>query len=390
MIPRPRMPLRNHQKLSSRTACTYVFIATFLLALVTTMWTYPTKLHNAQQQYVRQQRGIDTSELEATILNVMIQADSEAISSIYANYSDESSILLDIQTPQGRAFHWLLHHDKYTHEHRHVSDEDIVQRYVLILLFFCTEGRYNDNFASEFTAAANVRALWSNYGELGFLSNKKHECSWNVKIKGVVYGVVCSKGKVEELQLGGVGLDGFIPYEIGLLSTLKRIELQDNHLKETIPSSFGMLEKLQVLNVEGNLLVGPIPEELSFLANLESLFLHSNRIHGGEVPATVCKLMDQKALLEFWMDCGQLVDPILCHCCTRCCSDDYCVTSNSWSHNDDYEDTEDRIDAFVSDLQDTAITDAITIVNTSDTGDGDGDDFEDVDTIELLLLMPQT
>ena len=370
-----------------------------------TIRTYPNKLHNSDpsQLRVQQHNKIDGDHLKGIIYDFMSQVDNESISSIYADYPDGSynTILLDFQTPQGKAFNWLLHHDNYIHGHRHLSDADIIQRYILALLFFHTEGTYNDNFANEFTPAANVRAIWSHYGDLGFLSSAKHECMWNAKVKGRTYGVICSKqGKVQELKLGGVGLDGSIPTEIGLFPGLRIIEMQDNHLKDRIPSSLGMLKELQVLNLEGNLFVGPLPRELSSLVSLESLLLYSNRIHGGEVPASICNLMDQGVLIAFWMDCGQLNDPIACPCCTHCCSDNYCVPASitDWSRDDAYfVDTEDRIDdhfklELPTDRQDPggnndiALADIADLDAVVDTENGDGDDFEDVDTLDYIAL----
>ena len=384
---------------------TYIFIVLFLLALVNIIRTYPEKLHKRSQFRLRQHHdNIEEAHLIEIISNSIRQFGTESTTSILdTDYSDRSydAILLDSQTSQGKAFHWLMHHDKYIHRHPRLSNADIVQRYVLTLLFFHTEGTYNDNFASEFTPLANVRATWSRYGDLGFLSYARHECTWNTKVKGRTYGVICSQGKVEELKLGGVGIDGSIPEEIGLLSGLKILEMQDNHLKEQIPSSLGMLKELQVLNLMGNLFVGPLPNELGSLVYLESLLLHSNRIHGGEVPIPLCALVDQGVLTEFWMDCGQLNDPIACPCCTRCCSDDYCVPvpigGRSRNYVDDpyFVDTEDRIDDHLTLELGTARQDSgdeieLAVANIADvdviidTANVDVDDFEDVDNLNYV------
>jgi hypothetical protein len=177
--------------------------------------------------------------------------------------------------------------------------------------------------------------------------------------------------------------------------------MQDNHLKEQIPSSLGMLKELQVLNLMGNLFVGPLPNELGSLVYLESLLLHSNRIHGGEVPIPLCALVDQGVLTEFWMDCGQLNDPIACPCCTRCCSDDYCVPvpigGRSRNYVDDpyFVDTEDRIDDHLTLELGTARQDSgdeieLAVANIADvdviidTANVDVDDFEDVDNLNYV------
>ena len=195
-----------------------------------------------------------------------------------------------------------------------------------------------------------------------------------------------------------------VPAELGLLSHLKRLDLRDNHLTGTIPDSIGgfVVAKMKVggdvdghrnghedvvqgdvvdgngdgnvwngaleyLDVSGNKLVGPVPESLGSLVhlNLQSIFLHSNRIHGGSIPPSLCevpgvvfgknisnehdhddlstktlnrghddddddddddnmanfqvKASSSSSRIELWADCAQEFDPIQCKCCTYCC-----------------------------------------------------------------------
>ena len=198
-----------------------------------------------------------------------------------------------------------------------------------------------------------------------------------------------------------------IPAELGLLSHLKRLDLRDNHLTGTIPDSIGgfVVAKMKIggdvdghgnghedvvhgdvvdgngdgnvwngaleyLDVSGNKLVGPVPESLGSLVhlNLQSIFLHSNRIHGGSIPPSLCevpavfgknlsnehdhehehydddlstktsngghdddddddgnmanfqvKASSSSSRRELWADCAQEFDPVQCKCCTYCC-----------------------------------------------------------------------
>jgi len=159
-------------------------------------------------------------------MNVFSTVDDESISSLYKYKNDTTTttntttILHDKSTPQGKAFHWLLHHDKYKHKDKYELYNDapqstMIQRYILTLLFFSMDGEYNDRLGHEFTPDANVFATWTAFGPLGFLS-KNHECSWNIKLQGKIYGAICDKGRVVTgLHFPGVGLDGSIPLEIG-------------------------------------------------------------------------------------------------------------------------------------------------------------------------------
>ena len=64
-----------------------------------------------------------------------------------------------------------------------------------------------------------------------------------------------------------------IPKNIGKLSKLEVLELQDNDFINTIPSSIQNLTKLNYLNLHSNLLTSTIP---SFLGNLTKLSILKN------------------------------------------------------------------------------------------------------------------
>jgi Leucine-rich repeat (LRR) protein len=284
-------------------------------------------------------------KLEDVLLEFLSNAQESSISHIYTNYTHEkySSIFQDMSTPQGKAFHWMVHVDEYHIKSKYQQPlhvEAILQRYVLILLFFATEGRYNYRLGNRFTPDANTKAKWSRIGTVGFLSKHKHECHWNKKIKSSsssphmyfikTFGVVCnnaatsrhgkSNWEVTEIHLGGISLDGYIPEELGLLTGLEKLVLRDNYLKGRIPKSLGGMTHLKVLDLSGNQFMGSIPIELGSLVQLESLFLQSNRFHGSRIPAEICHLLLLQGgnLKEVWMDCSHDVDPMVCDCCTRC------------------------------------------------------------------------
>jgi hypothetical protein len=300
------------------------------------------KLHRRR----RSQRDHEAKqELEITLLEC-IQSKSpqeSSISMIYTNYTHEhyASIFEDMSTPQGKAFYWLLHVDEYIRGKRQPSHAAILQRYVLTLLFFATEGEYNYRLGSQFTPDANTKAKWSRIGPVGFLSKHENECHWNKRIKKGSYmlGVVCdtSSGfsgirksrttsssssssfwQVKEIHLQGLSLDGFIPEELGLLTGLKKLVLNDNYLKGTIPRSLGALTHLELLDLSGNQFMGSIPPELGSLVHLKSLFLHSNHVHGSTMPSEICNLVQVGNLMDVWTDCRHDVDPIFCNCCTKC------------------------------------------------------------------------
>ena len=64
-----------------------------------------------------------------------------------------------------------------------------------------------------------------------------------------------------------------VPAELGSLSNLTRLSLQDNKLSGEIPAELDSLSNLVELNLYNNVLSGEIPAELGSLSNLTSLSL---------------------------------------------------------------------------------------------------------------------
>ena len=69
-------------------------------------------------------------------------------------------------------------------------------------------------------------------------------------------------GRVTELRLRNLGLNGEIPPELGSLSDLQHLNLSDNNLTGGIPTELGGLSNLQELYLSGNGLSGCVPDEL--------------------------------------------------------------------------------------------------------------------------------
>lgn len=70
-------------------------------------------------------------------------------------------------------------------------------------------------------------------------------------------GVICDgPGHVVELRLSGKGLQGTLAPELGDLSRLSSLLLEENALSGSVPSSFGFLEALQYLTLASNQLTG--------------------------------------------------------------------------------------------------------------------------------------
>jgi hypothetical protein len=81
-------------------------------------------------------------------------------------------------------------------------------------------------------------------------------------------------------DVGGTGLKGVIPTELGLMSNLKWLFLNTNQFTSTIPTELGLLSNLELLGFGSNFLNGTIPTELGLLSNLEYMSLNRNRLTG--------------------------------------------------------------------------------------------------------------
>jgi hypothetical protein len=112
-------------------------------------------------------------------------------------------------------------------------------------------------------------------------------CSW--------YGVTCSSGAVDMLELSNNQLSGSIPPEIGDLSDLRYLHLNINQLNGAIPAELGDLAQLRRLRLYQNELIGVIPSELGNLSQLRHLLLGENQLIG-PIPATLGGLANLRTL----------------------------------------------------------------------------------------------
>jgi len=122
------------------------------------------------------------------------------------------------------------------------------------------------------------------------------------------YGVTVENGRVFRLALYAeewepkFGLSGNLPSELGNLTALRELYLQQNELTGQIPSTFGNLTNLEILNIKQNQINGYIPKELGNLINLIELNLWRNNL-SGEIPV---ELNNLKKLQTLWLGSNNL------------------------------------------------------------------------------------
>ncbi|KAG8054986.1 hypothetical protein GUJ93_ZPchr0001g31393 [Zizania palustris] len=100
-------------------------------------------------------------------------------------------------------------------------------------------------------------------------------------------GVSCSNGRVTEMRLPSMNLQGTFSSTINQLSSLTYLDLSNNpSLIGPLPPSIGNLKQLTILILLGCSFTGNIPEQIGTLRQLTFLALNSNQFTGG-IPPTL-------------------------------------------------------------------------------------------------------
>jgi Leucine-rich repeat (LRR) protein len=192
----------------------------------------------------------------------------------------------DDSTAEGRALMWLVDDDTGTEETDLVS---LRQRYALATLLFQTSNSRRDD--APFNTTSNTASTNNTWGTaLDVCEWRDVTCGCALSGAAMTCGDDDSDTKpdhVVSLQLEG--MEGRIPADIGLLTTLRLLELTANRLKGTIPSSLGRLTYLTTLSLPSNDLTGTIPSSIGSLTSLGTLVLSDNAL-AGSIPSSLGSL----------------------------------------------------------------------------------------------------
>ena len=125
--------------------------------------------------------------------------------------------------------------------------------------------------------------------QLGQLTELQYLNLNNNELSGTIPTELRRLTKLTGLDLGNNRLTGTIPTQLGQLTELRYLNLHDNQLTGTIPTQLGQLTKLTALYLDSNELSGEIPAELGSLTNLQRLRLQNNQLTG-PLPLTLSAL----------------------------------------------------------------------------------------------------
>lgn len=118
-------------------------------------------------------------------------------------------------------------------------------------------------------------AIKSKYGIKGWISDPCFMIPWN----GLGCAYSSKANKISEINLSGRNLTGSVPEEIGQLTALVNVSLENNNLIGPLPDLSG-LTMLERLHLQNNSLNGSLPDWLFNLNNLKELFIQNNNFSG--------------------------------------------------------------------------------------------------------------
>lgn len=167
------------------------------------------------------------------------------------------------------------------------SEDQVVQRYILAVLYFSTNGNNWDSCsAPDNIQNDDTCQVQSSYGNniisddegKTFSSGFKwltcnKECEWG--------GINCNQnGLIIATDVEDNGLTGTLPNEVAALPRLFAFALEQNDISGTIPSTYSNLARLVILDLDFNSLEGSLLLDLSKMTKLRQLDLNNNNLEG--------------------------------------------------------------------------------------------------------------
>jgi hypothetical protein len=243
-------------------------------------------------------KAVSGSETQAPINDDAAATSDEFLVELKSLLSNGSMAALDIpNSPQNQSLQWLLGSSNF----QDLSFHRQVQRYAMATIYYATGGR----------------SSWSNAG--GNWLTDESECKWvqgsqgyfcgendallmlkqrNNMLNGTIPDEIRLLSSLVVIDLTMNQITGTLSSELGLLTALTNLYLDKNAFTGTVPSELGSLKALKWLNVGVNQLTGTVPTELGSLTALTFLSLGTNAMRG-TVPTELGSLI---SLTELYID----------------------------------------------------------------------------------------
>jgi hypothetical protein len=146
--------------------------------------------------------------------------------------------------------------------------------------------------------AEQLAALLSLRDSLGWKDGWPASDAPLAKLCTAVPGLVCDRlaQHITWIDWSSFGLTGTLPSDIGVLSTLERLQLGGNELTGSLPTSLSQLSMLEHLELNRNKFVGSLPEDVwANMPRLKRLLVQSNGL-SGTLPWSLCQMKSLHSL----------------------------------------------------------------------------------------------
>jgi len=188
--------------------------------------------------------------------------------------------LTDTSAPQYQARMWLEKDDGAQLCPNQVEEARIIQRYIVGLIYYAFGGNNWTNCRAQ-GAGSCFQEDSTSIPAIPFL-DASHECLW--------FGLTCTDVPREALpsQRDIVSVDTFSP--------ITSVDISDNALSGDLFAELFYLTKLQELTLDGNKgISGSIPEEIGLLTDLIAVDIDDNKL-SGSLPASLYQLTNLEAI----------------------------------------------------------------------------------------------
>ncbi|KAL7534805.1 hypothetical protein ACHAXR_006087 [Thalassiosira sp. AJA248-18] len=220
----------------------------------------------------------------------ILHAELVGIISEYTGGNISSSFPDNMQSNHRMALNWLVDdQSKWREKKEPLSNVEIVERFVLALLYFETDG-----------------GDWSE--TLKFLTE---EHVWNNNLQGGLPTEIGLLTELVALQIGLNDIHGNIPDTLGLLTKMTHIVLDHNDLSGPI-DSLTTLSSLRFVDLSSNEMTGSLMNANN-LTKLEQFKVNGNHFTG-PVPESFSDILT----LDYRLDCSGDKPEIECNCCIGC------------------------------------------------------------------------
>jgi len=313
----------SRQSRSKKTSVFFITLAIMLLLVMSFSFVIllTRKEEEINSRNIETDVGDTTTDTSTTSMTPSNQLRRDGLRAIVAPLAGDG--VFDEKNPEfsadrKSALDWLVRDDMISIDGQ-TSDWKIIQRYILALLYFSTNGsewKYDYYFVSGLNECdwSSVKTMEENF--------------FDVADDFDISGVICNRnGEVERIRMLWNHFSGTLPHELSNFSeSLIELNIGGGSLSGAIPQSFTKLTNIETLALQDNCLSGSIPDFSDF-PNIEVLTLHNNGDLFGSLNGfcngSELKTPNTTILGDCGMWCTGTSEPLLeCDCCNFCCRQD--------------------------------------------------------------------